>query len=72
MWISIKSACVSGMIMAVLGVAGYIIGVGDVFKLDVHSLVNVAVMSGLTAIVSLLKASMTSNSGKVAGVQITQ
>ena len=70
MWISIKSALISGVIAAFLAVAGYIIGVGDVFKLDPHALINTAVMATLVALVSLIKSGLTSNSGDVAGVQI--
>lgn len=69
-WISIKSALVSGVIMGILGVSGYVIGVGDVFKLDFHSLINVGVMSFLATTVSLIKSVITTDTGKVAGIQI--
>ena len=67
---NLKSALVSGIITGVLGIAGYIIGVGDVFKLDVHSLVNVFALSALTTIVSLIKSVMTTSDGTVAGIQV--
>jgi hypothetical protein len=69
-WISLKSALVSGVITGILGVAGYIIGVGDVFALDVHTLVNVAALSGLTTVVSLIKAGLTTNTGTLGGIKI--
>ncbi len=69
-WTSIKSAIVSGIITGVLGIAGYIIGVGSVFNLDLHSLVDVAALSALTTVVSLLKAGLTSDSGNIAGTSI--
>lgn len=67
---AIKSALISALIAAVLSVSGYIVGVGDVFKLDPHALVNAGVLSALTAIVSLIKAGLTTDSGKALGVQI--
>lgn len=67
---NIKSALVSGLIMGLLGVAGYVIGIGDIFKLNAHVLINVGVMSALTTIVSLVKTSLTNTDGKIAGVQI--
>lgn len=70
MWINIKSALVSGVLMGILAVAGYIIGVGDVFKLNLHALINSGVMAALTAAISLLKSSLTTDSGKLAGIQI--
>ena len=70
MWITIKSALVSGLIMAFLAVAGYIIGVGDVFKIDFHAFINAGVMAFLAAIVSLIKASLTTQEGTVLGVQV--
>lgn len=67
MWTKVKSALVSGFIAAFMGVAGYVIGIGDIFLLDGHALANVAVLSALTAVVSLVKSSMTNYEGKFAG-----
>lgn len=64
----VKSALVSVGLMAVLGVAGYIIGLGDVFAIDLKALVNVGVMALLTGVVSLIKNFLTSDSGKFAGL----
>ena len=69
-WSNVSSAVVSGVITGVLGIAGYIIGVGDVFNLDVHTLLNVGALSALTAVVSLIKSLLTTNSGTVAGIQV--
>jgi len=64
----VKSALVSGLLTMVLAMAGYLIGVGDVFAIDVKTLVNVGALSALTAIVSVTKSFLTSNStGKFAG-----
>ncbi len=69
-WINLKSALVSGVIVGILGVAGYILNIGDIFKLDLHTLANVGAISALTAIVSLLKSVATTTNGKIAGIQI--
>lgn len=69
-FVQVKSAVVSGVIAGVLGVAMYVVGVGDLFKLDVHSIVNVFALAVLTTVVSLLKAVVTTSTGTVAGVQI--
>jgi len=68
---NIKSAFVSGIITGILGMAGYIIGVGDIFKIDVHTILNVGAISALTVIVSLIKASLTTPIGQLAGTSIT-
>lgn len=67
-WTKVKSALVSAAITAVLAIAGYIIGVGDVFNIDVHALVNVASLSALTAFVSLVKSFFTTDNNNFAGV----
>lgn len=69
---SFKSALISTLLMAFLGVAGYVISLQNVFAIDWHALVNVAVMSLLTGLVSLTKNFLTSNSGVFAGVVKTQ
>ena len=69
---NLKSALVSGVITGVLGVAGYIIGVGDIFKLDVHTLVNVGALAALTTIVSLVKSFLTTPAGNFAGVVVVR
>ena len=64
---NLKSALVSGVITGVLGIAGYIIGVGDVFNLDVHTLINVGALSALTTAVSLIKSFLTTENGNFVG-----
>lgn len=66
-WTNVKSALVSGVITAVLAGASYIIGLGDVFSIDVHALVNVISLAALTAIVSLVKSLLTTDSGNFVG-----
>lgn len=67
---NLKSAFVSGLLMAVLGAATYFLQLGDVFKVDVHSLANIVALAFATAIVSFVKSSLTSDSGTFAGIQI--
>lgn len=66
-WVKVKSALVSGFLMAFLAIAGYIIAVGDIFAIDWKLLVNVGVIALLTSIVSLIKAGMTTSSGNFVG-----
>ena len=65
---SFKSALISAVLMAVIAIAGYVIGLGDLWKIDLHSLTNIGVMALLTGIVSLIKNYLTSNSGTFAGI----
>jgi hypothetical protein len=66
-WINVKSALVSALITAVLAIAGYIIGVGNIFEIDVHAMANVGALSALTAIVSIVKSFLTTSSGNFVG-----
>ncbi len=62
------SALVSTILMGILAVAGYVLQVGDIWKLDWHTLVNIGIMAILTGFVSLLKTVLTSDNGVFAGV----
>lgn len=66
--LTIKSALVSGVLAGILAVAGYIIGVGDLFVIDLHKLVNAFVLALLVAIVSVLKNLGTGKDGSFMGV----
>lgn len=66
----LKSALVSVILAMIIAVGGYIIGVGDVFKLDWHALVNAGVLSGVVGIVSVAKNSITNDDGKALGMQV--
>lgn len=65
---NVKSALISALLTAVLSFAVYVLGVGDVFKLDVHAAVNVVALSALTALVSFIKSSFTTSAGNFAGL----
>jgi hypothetical protein len=65
---SIKSALVSGVLMAVLVVCGYIIEIGDIFNISLKAVANIGVMSLLTSAVSLIKSLLTTSAGNFAGL----
>lgn len=71
-WGNVKSAIISALVMAVLGMAGYVIGVGDIFSLDFHKLANIGALAGLTVIVSLVKNWLTTDEGKFVGLVDTK
>lgn len=64
---NVKSAVISGLLMAGIGVSGYITSLGDVFSIDPKALVNVAVMAFLTSVVSIVKSLLTTKSGDFVG-----
>lgn len=64
----IKSAFVSLVLMALLQVAGYLISLGDLWKIDVHTLVNISVISLATGLVSLIKNVLTTDNGNFVGL----
>lgn len=64
---NVKSALVSAFLTACLALAGYVIGVGDIFKIDVHAFANVGALSLLTAVVSIIKSFLTTPSGNFVG-----
>ena len=67
-WVNIKSALVSGLIMAIITVGSIVISSGDIFSLDMKSLANAGVISFLTAIVSFVKSLLTTQNGNFVGV----
>lgn len=60
---NVKGALVSTLLMAVLAGLVYVLNVGDVFALDVKSLVNVVTLSLATGFISLIKSLLTSDEG---------
>ena len=65
---SLKSALVSVVLMAVLAMLVYIIGLGDIWKIESHALINIGVIALATGLVSLIKNFLTSSSGTFAGI----
>ena len=66
----IKSALVSGVIMGILSGLIYIVGIGDIFALNLKSLINVVAIAIATSIVSFIKSSLTSSDGTFAGIRV--
>lgn len=66
----IKSALVSGVIMGILSGLIYIVGIGDIFALNLKSLINVVAIAIATSIVSFIKSSLTSSEGIFAGIRV--
>lgn len=66
-WINIKSALVMGGIAGVIASIGYVLKVGDLFALDVHSLVNCFALAALTSVSSFITNLLTTQSGNFLG-----
>lgn len=60
-WENVKSAAVSTVLVALGATLIYVIGVGDVFKLNWHMIINTAILAGAG---SLVKNFFTTNDGK--------
>lgn len=67
-WANVKSAAVTVVLWALVAVAGYIVGLGDIWKIDWHVMANIGALSLLSGFISLVKNFLTSNSGSFAGV----
>lgn len=67
MWTKIKSALVSLSLAGILAGALYILGIGNIFQIDIHSLLNVIAIAVLVGIVSLIKSGGTTKKGNFAG-----
>ena len=65
---NVRSALVYGVLTALMLMAVYVVGIGDIFKIDYRSLLNIGVISLLTTFVSLVKNLLTNSKGKFAGV----
>lgn len=67
-WASVKRAAISTVIMAIAAGAVYVIGLGDIFAVNFHSLTNIIAISLLTGFVSLVNSLFTTNDDKFAGI----
>lgn len=63
-WGNVKSAIISTIIVSLGATLAYIIGVGDIFKLDWREIINIAIMAGAG---SLVKNFFSTNDGKFLG-----
>lgn len=64
----LKSALVSAVLMALVQVAGYIIGIGNIFAIDWKVMANMGVIALLTGLVSVVKNLLTTDNGNFAGI----
>lgn len=67
---AVKSALVSLLLMAIITVGGYIISLGNIFAIDWKVLANLAVISFLTGLVSIVKNLLTTEQGTALGIQV--
>lgn len=68
---NIMSAVVYVVLTAFLGLLAYVVGIGDVYKIDFHSVVNIFSIAIATGLVSIIKNFLTDNSGAFLGVAKT-
>lgn len=66
-WTDIKSALVSGGVMALVIIIANVIETGDIFNLNWKELANIGVIAFLTSFVSVLKSLLTTSEGNFAG-----
>lgn len=65
---NIKSAIVFAILTALVAMIVYIVGLGDIFKIEPHTIANIGVMAILNGILSLLKSFLTTSSGQFLGM----
>lgn len=66
-WTNIKSALVMGLVAGVIASIGYVLKVGDLFAIDVHALINVFALAGLTSISAFITNLLTTQRGNFLG-----
>ena len=64
----LKGAVVSGLIMALFAMSMHILGVGNIYAVNIQDLINVGVLALLTSFVSLIKSFFTNEEGNFLGV----
>ncbi len=67
-WVNIKSALVTAFMVGLLAMVAYILKVGDIFNLNIHTMANVGALAFLGFIGSTFKSFFTTSEGKFAGV----
>lgn len=65
---NIKSAVVFSLLTAFVAMIVYVIGLGDLFKVDLHTIANIGGLAFLNGILSLLKSFLTTADGEFLGV----
>lgn len=64
----VYSALMSVLITVLIAVGVYVTNVGSIWKIEWKALVDIGVMAGIVAVVSMLKSLLTTKDGKFAGV----
>lgn len=64
---TIKSALVSGFLMAFIIMGGYVISLGNIFAVDWRIMANLGIISLLTSLVSVAKNALTNDNGSFVG-----
>ena len=64
----VYSALTSLVITVLIAVGVYITNVGSIWKIDWKTLVDIGIMAGIVAVVSILKSLLTTKEGKFAGL----
>lgn len=70
-WAGIKSALILMVLTAVGAGITYVVGLGDVFLIDGHKLINVLALSLLVGAASLIQHFLTTNDDKFLGITKT-
>lgn len=65
---NIYSAIVYAVLMALVSMGIYIVGIGDIYKIETHALINSGILAFVTGIISLLKNLLTDSNGKFLGM----
>ena len=66
--VEVQSAIIYGLMTALGAVLAYIVGIGDIFKIDPRSVINIATISFSITIISLIKNFLTDSEGKFVGL----
>jgi hypothetical protein len=67
-WEGVKNALILTALTAVGAGGAYILGLGDVFAIDGHKLVNIVVLAAIAGVMSLIQHALTTNDDKFVGV----
>lgn len=63
----VKSAIVYALLTALLQICIYIAGVGSIFKVEWHTLVDIGVIALIVGFISIIKNLLTTSDGKFLG-----
>ena len=67
-WKDVLSALVSAIIGGIFAMGVYVLKIGNIFSIDIHSMINVGAIALITGIVALIQAFLTTSDGNVVGL----